>query len=104
MSSVRSASAGRAGGPALRARDQEPPRRRRTGQECLAPFVFLAPAVLILVLLRLWPLLLGVNFSFTGDGGRNGTPVGLSNYLELFDDPVFRIALRNVGLLVLLLP
>jgi multiple sugar transport system permease protein len=52
----------------------------------------------------LWPLLLGVNFSFTGDGDRNGTPVGLSNYFELFHDPVFRIALRNVGLLVLLLP
>ena len=56
------------------------------------------------MVLRLWPLLLGVNFSFTGDGDRNGTPVGLSNYLELFGDPVFRIALRNVGLLVLLLP
>lgn len=81
-----------------------PRRRRRSGRERLAPFVFLAPAVLILVLLRLWPLLLGVNFSFTGDGDRNGASVGLSNYLELFDDPVFRIALRNVGLLVLLLP
>jgi multiple sugar transport system permease protein len=56
------------------------------------------------VVLRLWPLVLGVNFSFTGDGDRNGSPVGLSNYVELFDDPQFRTALRNVGLLVLLLP
>ncbi len=54
--------------------------------------------------LRLWPLLLGVNFSFTGDGDRNGTAVGFDNYTELFDDPVFQTALRNVGLLVLLLP
>jgi multiple sugar transport system permease protein len=52
----------------------------------------------------LWPLLLGVNFSFTGDGDRNGQPVGLDNYVKLFGDPLFQIALRNVGLLVLLLP
>ncbi|WP_420715623.1 carbohydrate ABC transporter permease [Streptomyces sp. SBT349] len=55
-------------------------------------------------MLRLWPLLLGVNFSFTGDGERDGMAVGLDNYTELFDDPLFRTALRNVGLLVLLLP
>ena len=64
----------------------------------------MAPAVLILVIFRLWPLLLGVNFSFTGDGELNGTAVGFDNYIELFQDPVFDIALRNVGLLVLLLP
>ncbi len=56
------------------------------------------------MVLRLWPLLLGVNFSFTGDGERNGTTVGLDNYTELLQDPLFRTALRNVGLLVLLLP
>jgi multiple sugar transport system permease protein len=56
------------------------------------------------VVLRVWPLLLGVNFSFTGDGERNGAAVGLDNYRELLDDPLFRTALRNVGLLVLLLP
>ncbi|MGP4113722.1 carbohydrate ABC transporter permease [Streptomyces sp. 4N509B] len=64
----------------------------------------LAPAILIIVLLRLYPLALGVNFSFTGDGERDGQPVGLDNYTELFRDPVFRTALENVGLLVLLLP
>lgn len=72
--------------------------------ERLAPFVLVAPAVLIIVVLRLWPLLLGVNFSFTGDGERNGTSVGFDNYAELLNDPLFRTALRNVGLLVVLLP
>ena len=66
--------------------------------------MLVAPAVLIIVALRLWPLLLGANYSFTGDGERNGQLVGLDNYVKLFHDPVFRIALRNVGLLVLLLP
>lgn len=81
-------------------------RRVRDGRraERLAPYVLVVPAVLIIVVLRLWPLLLGVNFSFTGDGARNGTTVGLDNYRELLDDPLFRTALRNVGLLVLLLP
>ncbi|MEV6711520.1 sugar ABC transporter permease [Lentzea sp. NPDC051208] len=81
-------------------------RRNRRGSraERLAPLVFLAPAVLILVGLRLWPLVLGINFSFTGDGDRNGLVVGFDNYLTLLGDPLFRTALRNVGLLVLLLP
>jgi multiple sugar transport system permease protein len=75
-----------------------------TRRERLAPYLLIAPTVVILALFRLWPLLLGVNFSFTGDGDLNGTPVGFDNYTELWNDPVFRIALRNVGLLVLLLP
>jgi multiple sugar transport system permease protein len=81
-------------------------RRNRIGSrtERLAPLVLLAPAVLVIVVLRLWPLLLGINFSFTGDGDRNGLAVGFDNYLTLLGDPLFRTALRNVGLLVLLLP
>ncbi|GIF64023.1 sugar ABC transporter permease [Asanoa ishikariensis] len=72
--------------------------------ERLAPYVLVAPAILIIVALRLWPLALGVNFSFTGDGDRDGAVVGLDNYIDLFRDPLFQTALRNVGLLVLLLP
>lgn len=99
---ARPAQAGRAGET-----DPPPSRRPRTGRlsaERLSPFVLIAPAVAIIVLFRLWPLLLGVNFSFTGDGERNGAPVGLDNYTELFADPLFLGALRNVGWLVLLLP
>ncbi|PZF84869.1 carbohydrate ABC transporter permease [Jiangella anatolica] len=81
-----------------------PARPRGRFWERRAPYVLVAPAVLIIVGLRLYPLLLGVNFSFTGDGDRNGEQVGLDNYTALFDDPLFQQALRNVGLLVLLLP
>lgn len=72
--------------------------------ERLSPYALVAPAVLVIVVLRLYPLVLGVNFSFTGDGERDGTAVGLDNYATLLDDPLFLGALRNVGLLVLLLP
>lgn len=77
---------------------------RRVRGDWFAPYVLVAPAVLILLVFRLWPLLLGVNFSFTGDGDLDGTAVGLANYADLLRDPVFQIALRNVGLLALLLP
>ncbi|MEV4288424.1 sugar ABC transporter permease [Nonomuraea bangladeshensis] len=100
---VRPAGSGRAGAAAV-THQGRPRDARRWRAERLAPYVLVAPAVLIIVVLRLWPLVLGVNFSFTGDGELNGTPVGLSNYLELAADPLFRISLRNVGLLVLLLP
>ncbi|MGW4210462.1 carbohydrate ABC transporter permease [Lentzea sp. NPDC004789] len=104
LSSVDPAAAGstpRSAGPT-----QAAPRRRRRGlrAERLAPLVLLAPALLIIIGLRLWPLVLGINFSFTGDGDRNGMAVGFDNYATLFADPLFRTALRNVGLLVLLLP
>jgi multiple sugar transport system permease protein len=96
---ARSASAGRTDGATA-----APGRTGRPFSERIAPFVLLAPALLIIVMFRLWPLVLGVNFSFTGDGARNGTAVGFDNYATLFDDPLFHTAVRNVGLLVLLLP
>ncbi|MEO3820160.1 sugar ABC transporter permease [Plantactinospora sp. B24E8] len=105
--SVRPARTGRTDGAAGATTRRGGARPRRGGglrSERYAPYVLVAPAVLIIVLLRLYPLLLGVNFSFTGDGDRNGVAVGFDNYLELFRDPLFRTALGNVGLLVLLLP
>jgi multiple sugar transport system permease protein len=73
--------------------------------DCPAPFVLVAPAVLLIILVfRLYPLALGVNFSFTVDGERNGQAVGLDDYAILFDEPLFRQAMENVGLLELLLP
>ncbi|MET7671180.1 carbohydrate ABC transporter permease [Micromonospora luteifusca] len=107
--SVRPVQAGRAGGAVVTPsahRKGARPRGARGGlrAERYAPYVLVAPAVLIIVLLRLYPLLLGVNFSFTGDGEQNGTAVGFGNYRELFADPLFQTALGNVGLLVLLLP
>ncbi|GAB3654332.1 carbohydrate ABC transporter permease [Glycomyces tarimensis] len=108
--SVRPAVVGRPEGaaPAQAPRETRGRRRgrasRRPRAERLAPYVLVAPAVLIIAGLRLYPLALGVNFSFTGDGDRNGQSVGLDNYAILFDDPLFRQAMENVGLLVLLLP
>ncbi len=78
--------------------------RRWAMPERAWPYLLVAPAVLVLVVFRFYPLLLGANFSLTGDGALNGQFIGLANYLEIFRDPVFGSALRNVGLLILLLP
>ncbi|WP_372451559.1 carbohydrate ABC transporter permease [Glycomyces salinus] len=107
--SVRPSVVGRAGGAAparvpQQARGRRVRASRRPRAERLAPYVLVAPAVLIIAGLRLYPLALGVNFSFTGDGDRNGQAVGLDNYAVLLDDPLFREAMGNVWLLVLLLP
>ncbi|GAA2274319.1 sugar ABC transporter permease [Glycomyces scopariae] len=104
------ATAGPAGdlAPAAARRAARGPRRgsneRFPRAERLAPYLLVLPAVLVIAVFRLYPLALGVNFSFTGDGDRNGRPVGWDNYTALFADPLFTASMRNVGLLVLLLP
>jgi multiple sugar transport system permease protein len=93
---------GTAPAPARRAEVAES--RRWVVPERVWPYLLVAPAVLVLAVFRFYPLLLGANFSLTGDGERNGQFIGLDNYVEIFRDPVFGSALRNVGLLILLLP
>ncbi|WP_407319573.1 sugar ABC transporter permease [Isoptericola halotolerans] len=68
------------------------------------PFVLVAPALLVVVLLRIVPLIMGASYSLTGDGEANGAFVGLENYRELFSDELFLTAIKNVGLLFLALP
>lgn len=101
---VRTATGLRTGGPGVPGSRAKTRRGVRPLSERLAPYILVAPAVLIIGVFRLYPLVLGINFSFTGDGDRNGQAVGLDNYTVLFADPLFRESMRNVGLLVLLLP
>lgn len=79
-------------------------RRWRISEYQLAALVLVTPSVLIILLLRIVPLFLGAQYSLTGDGDSNGAFVGLENYRTLAEDPVFRLAIKNVGLLFLALP
>ncbi|TDD22315.1 sugar ABC transporter permease [Kribbella turkmenica] len=79
-------------------------RRWHVSEHKVAALVLVTPALLVIVGLRIVPLVLGAQYSLTGDGARNGVFVGLSNYQVLAGDPVFRTAIRNVGLLFLALP
>lgn len=79
-------------------------RRSRWTEDRVVPYLLVLPAILIVVVLRIVPLAMGANFSFTGDGDANGAWIGLDNYRTLVDDEVFRTAMKNVGLLLLALP
>jgi multiple sugar transport system permease protein len=73
-------------GPLARALDSKP----------FLIFLCLLPALGILVLFLTYPLGLGVWLAFTDATiGRPGKFVGLDNYIWLFSDPVFRLAVFN---------
>jgi multiple sugar transport system permease protein len=62
----------------------------------LAAALFLLPAVLILVGLLGYPLVLGVWLSLTDETiGTPGHFIGLQNFINLVQDPVFRTAVFN---------
>jgi multiple sugar transport system permease protein len=62
----------------------------------IAPAVFLLPAAALFGLLVVWPAAESVRLSFYDWDGINPPAwVGLANYAELWDDPVFWTALRN---------
>ncbi|MFD3445059.1 carbohydrate ABC transporter permease, partial [Microbacteriaceae bacterium 4G12] len=78
--------------------------RRRFTLERAAPLVLVFPAIAILLVFRVYPLALGVNFSFTGDQELNGVFIGLDNYVTLFNDVRFHAAARNVIVVLLFVP
>jgi multiple sugar transport system permease protein len=86
----------RAGAPAQRWQDVFEERR------FLAPLL-IAPAVLFIALLVLGPLLLAIYLSLTDAtaGALSGEFVGFRNYIDAWDDPNFRRALRNTVIFTL---
>jgi multiple sugar transport system permease protein len=81
-----------------------PRRRRPWNSERVAPYLLVAPVLLILLVFRIYPLLLGVNFSFTGDRELNGVFIGFDNYVTLLGDERFQAAARNVLVVLLFVP
>lgn len=70
------------------------PRRRRGAREAGVAALFLLPALLALVLLRLWPLAEAVGTSTQAAGlGKSGF-VGLDNFVRILGDATFLDALK----------
>lgn len=59
------------------------------------PFIFLLPAVFMLGVVFLFPLISVVKYSFYGGSIGNLLPVGFANYYNLLHDSVFLTALVN---------
>jgi len=81
------------------------PVRRRSSLErrrARAAIGFLAPAVAVIVVFVLWPMLDAVRMSFTDAGLIGGGDwVGMENYTSLADDDRFLNALKNTGVYAL---
>lgn len=72
--------------------------RRRTRQWPLAPFLYLAPMIVLLAVFTYWPLAHTVYLSFVQWNMNPDQPmrwVGTANYRGIFNSPLFDAAFRN---------
>jgi putative chitobiose transport system permease protein len=79
--------------------------RRARRRQALHAWLFLAPALVLLALFTFWPMAWGSYLAFTEY--KIITPptwVGLRNFEDLFEDPVFWISLKNSLLYLLVVP
>lgn len=84
-------------GPARRTRPRGSGRRTRTA------FAFLAPAIVVLAVFVLWPMLSALKMSFTDASGFGDVQwVGLDNYVRIFQDPDILDAVGNTVLYAVL--
>jgi multiple sugar transport system permease protein len=71
-------------------------------QRALAPWLFLAPGLIMFTVYVLWPIVESITLSFydwnglyNAEGQFTGTFVGMANYAELMRDPAFETSLWN---------
>lgn len=78
---------------------------RMTKKINLTPYLFLSPALLVIATFILYPIIAVFYYSFT-DFSIVTPPVwiGLRNYQQLVDDPVFWLALRNSFIYLVVTP
>jgi raffinose/stachyose/melibiose transport system permease protein len=75
--------------------------RRRKRRDWLSGYLYLAPAVIILGVLIIYPLAKAVQYSLQQwDGIGIARYVGFANYTQIFTDPVERGSLVNLGILL----
>jgi ABC-type sugar transport system permease subunit len=68
------------------------------------PYLYISPAVALLVLVFAYPVAKVVDFSTKLVRGSSGPWVGLQNYRLVFDDPTFRDAAKHSALLLVAVP
>ena len=76
--------------------------RRLMIHETVTSYLFLAPFLIFFIMFVLYPMFMCVYTSFfDATMGKEDVFVGLANYRELFGDPVFRKALANTMIIVI---
>ena len=80
-------------------------RHRGLETDGIAPYLFLAPLLVLLVLFILYPVTMNLLASFTEWKGYGPQKwIGLSNYEKMFQDQAFWTSLLNTGIFVLYIP
>lgn len=70
----------------------------------LRPYLFIAPALAVIAIIFVYPVVEVARLSLFRVRGGGETFAGLGNYLSLFRDPVFLRALQHNGLLLVAVP
>jgi putative chitobiose transport system permease protein len=69
------------------------------------PYLFLAPAIVLLLVFVAYPIAAVIYYSFTDyDIVRPPVPIGIDNYQQLFADPVFWLALTHSFVYLIVTP
>ena len=69
------------------------------------PYLFLAPALVLLAIFVFYPIVAVIWYSFTDyDIVRPPVPIGLANYQQLFADPTFWLALTHSFVYLIVTP
>ncbi len=71
-------------------------------REGLIPYVFLLPAFALITLMLLYPTVQTINYSFANDDST--AYVGFANYIAIFKDSAFWLALTNNALWLVIVP
>ena len=80
-------------------------RNRGLERDGIAPYVFLAPLVVLLVAFILYPVLMNLVASFTEWKGYGAMKwIGLANYRSMLADQAFWTSIWNTGILVCYIP
>lgn len=76
-----------------------------TARSTLTAYLFLAPALILLLAFSFWPVGFGSYIAFTEYNLIDAPKwVGLENFREIFDDELFISALKNSGLYLIVVP
>jgi multiple sugar transport system permease protein len=88
--------------PFIATTTRRPSRRRNEARLAL---LFVLPAILLVLVFRVFPLFWGFGISLTNATATSpGEFVGAANYLRAIDDPNFRASIVNAGIILLAVP
>jgi lactose/L-arabinose transport system permease protein len=76
-------------------------KKRKFKKQAIAPYLFIAPAVILFAIFMAYPIISSFILSFQTSEGGEMIFTGLANYQRLFTDAIFITALKNTFIILL---